>query len=753
MTLDYKLRTSLFWMIGIGVQVYCIAEANLTLSLITIPIWLLAWPIAMSEKGKSIPKLVLGTIALGLTVRVFASALLSPEDFVAAISRYIVWLQLLKLFDKREPSDIAQAMALSVFLVLGSCLTSNSMWLGVGLIVYTPAALWGITIYQLFAESHRTHTNDNHSLEQPISKGAIKHLRRLGTGAGIAAAAVAVVVFMLMPRGYGEGFLGDVGVVEPTSVSGVPEEVRLGESGMISTSLAEVLEFSITDQQGNNVGEAIKPVYLKALTLDEYGSGRWRQSDRMSRIRSGGAARPLGSDPVEFYGLVEGQPVIDDYPIYNIRVRFTSSDNARLPTMNRLIRIWTNDERGARTRINSHDVTIFLASGSSLSTYEFQAQPDAPRMVPPRLAERLDWRYPTEFQGTRAHALALEWMDEAGLSRDPAVHVGPDDHQIARIFEARLQNEYAYTLEMIAPEPGEDPIDMFLGRTRAGHCEYFASTLAAMLRSIGMDARVVTGYAATEYDEPREVFVVRENQAHAWVEARTEPNRWRTYDPSPIAEVETAHQGPTGVVAMAQRLIKSANAFWIDHIVGFDRNRQENTLGLQASRLREFFRELWPTPATEAGNDEQMQEIHKAGVRTLIGAAVQVAGLVIGAFGVSVALIILMRRLDLYFEQREASRRRLHEDPEHAIRERQAAFFRRYEKALRSVGLRRSESMPPMTHARSLSSRDAGLARESEALTAIYYRLRFGSALLTPGELDEAERILGRITEALRGAR
>ena len=112
MTLDHKLRTSLFWMIGIGVQVYCIAEANLTLSLITIPIWLLAWPISMSDKGHSIPKFVLGMIALGLTVRVFAAALLSPEDFVAAISRYIVWLQLLKLYDRREPSDIAQAMAL-----------------------------------------------------------------------------------------------------------------------------------------------------------------------------------------------------------------------------------------------------------------------------------------------------------------------------------------------------------------------------------------------------------------------------------------------------------------------------------------------------------------------------------------------------------------------------------------------------------------------------------------------------------------
>ncbi|MCB9846778.1 MAG: DUF3488 domain-containing protein [Phycisphaeraceae bacterium] len=752
MRLDAKLRSALFWMIGIGVQVYCIAEANVTLSMLAAPVWLLAWPVSMSVKGRPLPKLVLGLIALGLTIRVLAAAIVSPEDFVAAVSRYIVWLQLLKLFDRREPGDVAQAMALSVFLVLGSCLTSNSMWLGVGLLVYTPAALWGITIYQLYAEALRT--GDGEFRDRPVPPGAFSHLRRLGAGAGVAAMGVAVVVFLLMPRGYGEGFLGDVGVVEPVSVSGVPEEVRLGESGLISTSFAEVLSVVVTDEQGRNVGELVKPLYLKALTLDEYANGRWRQSRQLYNARGRASARSH-ERPLVFHGVTDESNVVEGYPVYEQRIRFLTGDRTRMPTMNRAIRMEPDDDDPRSVRVNAHDITLFNVSGLALSSYTVWSQPDAPRVPPEGLRDALDWRYPRGFEGSAAQRLAQRWIGEAGLSRDPDLWVGPDDHEIARLFEARLQKEFDYTLEMIAPEPGEDPIDMFLTRTKAGHCEYFASTMTAMLRSLGIDARVVTGYAATEYNETTGAFLVRENQSHAWVEARTEPDRWRTYDPSPSAEVATAHQGPSGLVAFARRAIKAANAFWIDHIVGFDRNRQAQALGSQRSRLRAFFEGLWPTPpeSPQGESDEQINEFRAAGTRTLIGAAIQVAGLVVGAFGLSVALIILMRRLDLFFEARQRRHERLRHDPEHALRHRQAAFFRRYQKALRRAGHPRGVSTTPMAHALALGSVSGDAARDGAALTALYYRLRFGQVLLGEEELEQAERLLGRITSALRSAR
>ena len=745
--LDQKLRLALFWMIGIGVQVYCIAESNTSLALIALPIWLLAWPMSMSARGRSVPKLVLGAIALGLTARVFAQAFSTPEDFVTNVSRYIVWLQLLKLYDKRDPGDIMQAMSLSVFLVLGGCLTSNSVWLGVGLLVYTPSALWGITIYQLYAEQQRVGATQRTA--QPLTRKGISQLRRLGFVSGIASAAIAVVVFMFMPRGYGEGFLGDVGVIEPTSVSGVPDEIRLGDSGLINSSSLEVMEVKITDESGANIGESLMPVYFRATTLDEYANGSWRQSNRLSNTGNRGS-RPNRDQPVVLRAVEPQTTRIEGEPVYIQNYKFLTRDRKRLFSMNRAIRLFPDSANSVRLRFNPHDVTFKNYSGVKLKSYTVWSQPDAPRIPP---FPQLDWRYERQFVGSQAHTLAMELLDRARLVRDPELQRTEIDGVIATLFEGHLQRNYGYTLEMIAPEPGEDPIEMFLSRTKSGHCEYFASTMAAMLRSVGIDARVVTGYAATEFDDESGLFIIRESQAHAWVEARTEQNRWITYDPSPSADVITSHKNKGGLLTAAKSVFNWANAFWIDHIVGFDRTRQQAALGDQSSKIRGFFERIWPTPQEGAESDPQMQEIRTAGFKTLIGAAAQISGLVLGAFGLSVILILLLRKAGAYFEHRKKHRAMVSADPEHSIRQRQSAFFRRYLRLLRSAGLAPKESTPALTHAHSLREQSEPLARDGARITAIYYKLRFGRELLTSDELEEAEQLLTQIAGTLTGAR
>ena len=80
-------------------------------------------------------------------------------------------------------------------------------------------------------------------------------------------------------------------------------------------------------------------------------------------------------------------------------------------------------------------------------------------------------------------------------------------------------------------------------------------------------------------------------------------------------------------------------------------------------------------------------------------------------------------------------------------------FFRRYQRALRSAGLKPEASIPALTHARSLTKRSEPLARDSAKLTWLYYKLRFGRELLSGEELDEADRLLTRITGVLTGVR
>jgi hypothetical protein len=105
-------------------------------------------------------------------------------------------------------------------------------------------------------------------------------------------------------------------------------------------------------------------------------------------------------------------------------------------------------------------------------------------------------------------------------------------HDKLLAIERHLANEFEYSLEFEA-DAGADPVVTFLTEQRRGHCEYFASAMVLLSRSLGIPARVVGGYRVWERNPLSGHFVVRERNAHAWVEAWTEQNGWDHYDPTP----------------------------------------------------------------------------------------------------------------------------------------------------------------------------------------------------------------------------
>ena len=108
---------------------------------------------------------------------------------------------------------------------------------------------------------------------------------------------------------------------------------------------------------------------------------------------------------------------------------------------------------------------------------------------------------------------------------DPALRV----HRIVRF----LMRSFTYTLEKQKIPPGRKGIEWFVLTNRKGSCEHFASALAAMIRSCGIPARVVTGFLVTEYNESGDYFIVRASDAHAWVEYFDKT--WVVIDATPSA--------------------------------------------------------------------------------------------------------------------------------------------------------------------------------------------------------------------------
>lgn len=91
-----------------------------------------------------------------------------------------------------------------------------------------------------------------------------------------------------------------------------------------------------------------------------------------------------------------------------------------------------------------------------------------------------------------------------------------------------------------AEHPKINPILHFLDGELAGHCEYFASAMTLMLRSRGFPARYVIGYRAAERNPWGDYLIVRDRDAHAWVEVYHD-GAWHPYDPTPGSEQDARH--------------------------------------------------------------------------------------------------------------------------------------------------------------------------------------------------------------------
>jgi protein-glutamine gamma-glutamyltransferase len=101
--------------------------------------------------------------------------------------------------------------------------------------------------------------------------------------------------------------------------------------------------------------------------------------------------------------------------------------------------------------------------------------------------------------------------------------------------DSYLQEGFGYSERPEAPAPGRMPLDAFLIDTKEGYCQHFSGAMALLLRMGGIPARVATGFSPGGFSERRDAWIVRDTDAHAWVEAWYDEFGWVTYDPTPDA--------------------------------------------------------------------------------------------------------------------------------------------------------------------------------------------------------------------------
>lgn len=274
----------------------------------------------------------------------------------------------------------------------------------------------------------------------------------------------------------------------------------------------------------------------------------------------------------------------------------------------------------------------------------------------------------------------------------------------AKAIEAELRRAYRYDLE--SPSGlADNPLDHFLFESRRGHCEFYSTAMAVLLRTLGVPTRNVTGFASGTYNRFGDFYAIRQGDAHSWVEVFIDGSGWVRFDPTPTTAADPQSQ-LAGAFAILRDLFEAAAQGWSRHVQDYDLEQQ---LGL----LRGVRQGL-------AGTGHAVQPLlsPRRILLLLLGVALLLASL------------WTFRRAGTRPPKPGESPSSPPPAALHA-----AALYRALEAALNARGVPRQPSTPPLAHAKALVALGHPSAPEILDLTKLYLEARFGGR-----SLDDSER-------------
>jgi hypothetical protein len=307
---------------------------------------------------------------------------------------------------------------------------------------------------------------------------------------------------------------------------------------------------------------------------------------------------------------------------------------------------------------------------------------------------------------------------------------GQNAYDKAVALEGFLRSRFAYTLNLTG-KPGEDPLAHFLFVSRAGHCEYFASAMTIMLRTLDIPSREVNGFLPGEYNDVAGDYIVRGSDAHSWVEVYFPGNGWVTFDPTPAATENF------GLLSRLNRYVDWLQLSWSEWVINYDFAHQvQMAQGLQRNSR------TWSDSARVWFEREQ-----RKGRRWLRGWQIRHA-----QFGLALPLVLILFLVALRYDLLGMAVRRLrlqwHLRARQSARANPQLASRLYSELLGVLerrGFARRASQTPLEFASALEP--PALAPAVQEFTQIYGHARFGGA---PCDTLRLRTLLEQVRDALR---
>ncbi|MBW7956511.1 MAG: DUF3488 domain-containing protein [Deltaproteobacteria bacterium] len=475
------------------------------------------------------------------------------RDIIASGTRFLAMVLVLKLLSLRNVRDHATIFALAFFLILAAAASTVSPVFFAILSIYIVFLIWGMVVLNL----QRDIDYSGKGVDAPDDIFGLPLFLSL-TALSAVCITLTLAVFFSIPR-MGVGIL-EASSGTPLNISGFSERMEMDSIAGVQLDTTIVMRVEIAGESPH------EPLYFKGASLDFFDGAAWSRHETVNRLIR-------GKDGVFTFGSpgrrnIEQKVWLD--PL-DTEALFAAPNAYMLE--GRFQNIWTDDSGNVR--------------------------------LPSIPFTRLEYTVWSDISGGRPAPLPDEtYLDASYLGSSPE---GPLITELARAasegrasalgkalaIEEFLQKNYAYTL---TPRKGKGtgPLEDFLLHTKEGWCEHFATAMAMMLRSVGVPARIATGYLEGEWNKYGGYFIVRQQDAHSWVEAYMDGQGWMKFDPTPPSGRMERH----GALFMYLDLLRLN---WNRHIIQFsfsDQRALALALEERAHRIKGllagFLPDKWP---------------------------------------------------------------------------------------------------------------------------------------------------------------
>lgn len=648
----------------------------------------------------------------------FVDARFLSRSFVAACVHLLLFAAAIKLLTRSGDRDTAQLYLVGFALLLAASGLTVHIVYGACLLVFVVSGVGALILYEM----RRSHSAmEGAAGAQPLvppkdSRGTglelftpfpsgLFFVATLGMAALILA--VSVPIFLLLPRAGPGPQRRPAGATQ--FISGFSDRVELGRIGTIKQSDAVVMRVKIARPP-----ESLTPdLKWRGFAFDRFDGRAWESTARAE------SPVPTQGRYYKLENLAQGTEWLNQtFFVEALSTDVVFAAHKALAVSQEVGALRRDSNENLRTGEHRHKKLRYSAISDTI-------RPD-----PGKISDFIP--IPRKILDTCLQLPAADPRIPELAKR--AAGTAADRFSKARNVEEYLRRNYGYSLVLRGTPDGRDPLAAFLFDVRSGHCEYFASAMAILLRHLGIPSRLVNGFRAGDYNGIGGNWTVRQYHAHSWVEAYFPPYGWVEFDPTPA---EPAHQR-SELARFLSDLGETIDLWWWESVLNYDASKQIRLLNSMSGALEALRRGAKGMLENAAERFRRIPSRFAA----LAGAGSPGKGWIIAAsiLGAACLLGIWMKRRPVAARIRRAF---LGRDAKSAA----VGFYAEALELLRSRGLRRVRGQTAMEFAASLGSKPCGgpLLR----LTRMYYAYRFGTAN-TPFDRTEAQTQLRRLRDSLR---